>query len=223
MDVWVKICGVTRPDDARAAFEVGADAIGLNFIGGPRRITVAAAEAILENVPADRVAVGLVALGPSGVEPAVDELLETFGVLHVQVYGDISPANVGRLLERGRQPLVVCRGKTGALRSSLEGAVAGLAIEDLFALVLDAVAPGKQGGTGKTLDWDALAEARRRGEFSGLPPIVLAGGLTAENVARAVEIVRPWGVDVASGVESSPGRKDHRALAEFVRAAKNVS
>ena len=220
--VWVKICGITRPADARAAFEVGADAIGLNFVGGPRKITVAAARAILDMVPKDRVAVALVTLGPDGVERSIDELLDAHAVRHVQTYGNVSPRNVSRLADRGRRPLVVCRPRGGVLRRSLDGAVDRLAVDDLFAVVLDAYAPDQEGGTGKTLDWDALAAARERGELDGLPPIVLAGGLTPDNVGRAVELVRPWGVDVCSGVESGPRRKDHQSLLDFVRAAKSV-
>ena len=222
MPVWVKVCGITRPEDARAAFEAGADAIGLNFVGGPREITLEAASAILEATPEDRVAVILVTLGPDGVKPSIDELLRAYGVRHVQMYGDVSPENVSRLVDRGYRLLLVCRLGADDLRSTLERAAGELASDDLFALVLDAHAPGKQGGTGKTLDWEAIAAAEARRELDGLPPIVLAGGLTLDNVGRAIRTVRPWGVDVSSGVESIPGKKDHQAVADFIRAARNT-
>jgi len=221
--VWVKICGITRAEDARAAFEAGADAIGLNFVGGPRKVTVATARTILEGVPRERGVVALVTLDPDGLEASVHQLLAEHAVRHLQMYGDVSPKNVGHLVDRGYQPVPVCRVREGELVGSLKASVAGLDADDLFAIVLDAHALDQRGGTGKTIDWEALARARDRGELRGYPPVILAGGLTPQNVDRAIQIVRPWGVDVSSGVESSPGRKDHQALLDFVRAAKGVA
>ena len=223
MAVWVKICGVTGVEDARAALEAGADAIGLNFVGGPRKVTDAVAQTILEVVPPGRVVVALVTLGPDGLQPPRADLFDAYGVRHLQVYGTASSENINRLLRRDYRPLMVCRPGRGGVRASLDAALSGLVPGDLFAVVLDAHAPGQQGGTGKTLDWQALAQARERGEWCGVPPVILAGGLTPQNVGKAIEIVRPWGVDVSSGVESGPGRKDREALFAFVRAAKGAA
>lgn len=238
--MWVKICGITRPEDAAAAFEAGADAIGLNFVAGPRKVTVAAAERILDAVPPDRPVVGLVALGRDGVDPSINGWLEPAGVRRLQVYGEVSALSVGRLIARGFEVLVVHRPETDGRPVWLEGPGGEPRADRLFAVVLDAVPPapgaGKSamncgterpdetlktsGGTGRALDWPAVAEARNRRAFDGWPPIVLAGGLTSRNVSRAIAIVRPWGVDVSSGVEISPGRKDHCAMADFIGAAK---
>ncbi|MFH0981342.1 MAG: phosphoribosylanthranilate isomerase [Planctomycetota bacterium] len=251
MTVWVKICGITRPEDAEAAFEAGVDAIGLNFVGGPRRITVGAAREILAEVPQGRLVVALAALGPEGVEPPLEELFEAYAIRHVQVYGNVSSENIRRLAVQGRRSLVVCRlaghglqahglearataeshllprdgekagPEGGDVRRAIEGALAGLATDDLFAVLLDARVPGKQGGTGIILDWHAIAQARGRGELEGLPPLILAGGLDPDNISRAVALVRPWGVDVSSGVETRPGRKNRTAVADFVAAVKS--
>ena len=218
--MWVKICGMTCPEDAQLAFDAGADAIGLNFVGGPRQIDLAAAPAILAAVPSCRTAFALVRLGPDGVDPGVDALLTRHAIRCVQAYGDASPSNLRRLIAQGRRPLVVCRPDVDNLRASIDAALGGLTSADVFALLLDAFAPGQLGGTGRTLDWDALAQARARGELEGLPPIVLAGGLNSANVRHAITRVAPWGLDVVSGVEARPGHKDPQAVADFVRAAK---
>ncbi len=220
--MWVKICGITCAEDARLAFEAGADAIGLNFVGGRRRITVDDAAAVLEVVPKERMAVGLVTLGPEGLDTALKALLTACHVQHVQLYGDVSPPQIARLVQQGRRPLLVCRLGKGDPEQALNSALAGRMPNDLFAVLLDTHMPGQPGGTGKTLDWAALADARVRGVLEGLPPIILAGGLKPGNVARALELVRPWGVDVSSGVEHRPGRKDPRAVREFIRAAKGA-
>ena len=232
--MWVKICGITCADDALAAFEAGADAIGLNFVGGPRRIAVASAQTILDAVPQDGRVVALVSIGPAGVEPSINELLDEYGISHLQVYGEVSTRDIRELVDRGHRLLVVRRPTRSRLRGLLDDIGGGPVGEQLFAVVLDSPplvgravghsgdSLGGQGGTGRTLDWPAIAQARRRGDLDGWPPIVLAGGLTSDNVGRAIEIVRPWGVDVSSGVESGPGRKDRGAMADFVRSAKNA-
>ncbi|MCK4660787.1 MAG: phosphoribosylanthranilate isomerase [Phycisphaerae bacterium] len=220
VNVWVKICGITNQQDARFAFEVGADAIGVNFVGGPRKVTLATAEAILEAVPEHGMAIALVELSSEGLDPHLAELLQGHRVRHIQVYGDVSTESIIRLVDQGYHPLRVCRLKTSEPRHLLAEATVGLTGGELFAIVLDAHVPGKQGGTGQTLDWEALGKARGRGEMDGFPPIVLAGGLNPDNVSRAIKIVRPWGVDVSSGVEAAPGQKDHEAIRRFVRAAK---
>ncbi|MCP4592566.1 MAG: phosphoribosylanthranilate isomerase [bacterium] len=222
MAIWVKICGITQAEDAEAAFAAGADAIGLNFIGGPRQLTVDAARRILDTLGDRPEVVALVDLSEHGFVPDVARLLEDYRIRRVQLYGDVTPPNVARLLDGHYGPLVVARLDPGDPEDGLTSAMNGLPADRLFALVLDAHVVGIQGGTGRTLEWPAVASALRGGGLAEQIPIVLAGGLNPGNVRQAVKIVRPWGVDVSSGVERRPGVKDHAALARFIRQAKDV-
>jgi phosphoribosylanthranilate isomerase len=196
----------------------GADVVGLNFVGGPRRVQTTQAGRILDALRAPCAPVALVRVHPTGLEPEVEALLRSRRIGHLQLYGDVTPTTVSGLSEGGFRVLVVCRLPTGDVRRAIDRCLGGIALEHVFGLVLDAPSPDALGGTGRRLDWDAVGRAC--GEFGKLPRLVLAGGLTPQNVAEAVALVRPWGVDVSSGVESSPGRKDPRAMEAFVRAAK---
>jgi len=199
----VKICGITRLEDALAALRLGADALGFNFWPGSRRyLAPAAARDIIRALPPLVATVGVF------VDPSHDEAVAAAAVSGVQVlqlHGDEPPEACRRL------PLPVLKGirvrgeASLALLDRYQGAVAGF--------LLDADSAG-YGGSGQVFDWSLAARA------AAAHPIVLAGGLTPANVAEAVRAVRPWGVDVASGVESAPGVKDHELVARFVRAAK---
>jgi len=238
MAVWVKICGITNVDDARAGWDAGADAIGLNFVAGPRRIALAQAPAILEATPTERTAVALVQIGPEGVDPVLGEMLSAHGVTHLQIYDPIDPSRspspplplspsavsgVAVLANAGWQPVVVCRTVPGRLAESLAPWIHGPAATALFGILLDAHDPSRAGGTGKTLDWNEVAQFASDSARKDIPRLILAGGLIPGNVQRAVQVAHPWGVDVSSGVEREPGHKDHRAVAAFVRAAKAAS
>jgi phosphoribosylanthranilate isomerase len=198
----VKICGITRLEDALAAARLGADALGFNFWPGSKRfIAPAAARAIVQALPPLVTTVGVF------VDAGREELLAAAalsGVQVLQLHGDEPPERCAHL------PLPVLKGIRVAGPESLElleryPGVAGF--------LLDAASPGF-GGSGRTFDWSLAAAAAAR--F----PVVLAGGLTPDNVAEAVRQVRPWGVDVASGVESAPGVKDHHLVSRFIGAAK---
>jgi phosphoribosylanthranilate isomerase len=207
--VAVKICGITRGDEAHAIVAAGADALGINFWPKSKR-HIALAEAspwlgdLVGTVP--RVAVTV-----NASDPELHALHESGVIDWIQLHGDETPDRVRSLTLQG---LPVFKALGVKDRAMLEAAGA-------FAsptLLLDAYAPNEYGGSGETMDWSLGAEALR------LWPdrqIVLAGGLTPENVAEAVHQVRPAAVDVASGVEASPGRKDLdkvRAFLERVRA-----
>jgi phosphoribosylanthranilate isomerase len=198
----VKICGVTRPADAEAAAALGADAVGVNLWPGSRRhVPPARAREIVRALPPWVTAVGVL------VNPTREELLraiEASGVAAIQLHGDEPPAACLGL------PVPVVK----ALRVRDAAALDALAAYDVQGFLLDAPTPG-YGGSGETFDWAVAAEAVRRGAR-----VILAGGLGPDNVAAAVRAVRPWGVDVASGVESAPGVKDLEKVAAFVRAAK---
>jgi phosphoribosylanthranilate isomerase len=199
--VRVKICGITRLEDALAAARAGADALGFNFWPKSKRyVDPRAAGEIIAQLPPFVAAVGVF------VDPTREEALraaELSGVHWLQLHGDESPELCAAL------PLPVIKALRVRDRASLDA----LARYEVAGFLLDADTAG-YGGSGETFDWSLAAEGARRA------PIVLAGGLRPENVADAVRQVRPWAVDVASGVESAPGIKDHEKTARFIREAK---
>jgi phosphoribosylanthranilate isomerase len=201
--VKVKICGVTRLEDALAAVGLGADAVGFNFWPGSKRhVTPAQAGAIVGRLPPLVVAVGVF------VDPSRDEVLravDASGIGLAQLHGDEPPDLCLSL------PLPVLK----AIRVAGPHSLAQLASYDVQGFLLDTASPG-YGGSGLTFDWSLAAQVARE------LPIVLAGGLTPENVGEAVRTVRPWAVDVASGVESSPGVKDVAKMKRFIEAAKEA-
>lgn len=202
--VLVKICGFTRLDDALAAARLGVDWIGLNFWPGSKRyLAPAAAAEIVRALPASVTPVGLF------VNPTAEELAEAVrvsGVRIAQLQGEESPAFCAAA------PVPVVK----AIRVKDEHSLADLVSYEVAAFLLDAAGPG-YGGTGMTFDWGLAAVA------ASSVPVWLAGGLVPENVAEAVRRVRPRGVDVASGVEVSPGVKDVAKMEAFIRNAKNAS
>jgi phosphoribosylanthranilate isomerase len=199
----VKICGITRLDDALAAVRLGADALGFNFWPRSKRhVSPAEVRAIVRRLPPLVTAVGVF------VDPTRDEVLravDASGVGVVQLHGDEPPELCLSL------PLPVVK----AIRVADAHSLAALASYEVQGFLLDAPSPG-YGGSGATFDWSLAAEVARE------LPIVLAGGLTPENVAEAVTTVRPFAVDVASGVESAPGVKDAERMRRFVERAKEA-
>lgn len=195
----VKICGVTRPEDARAAVEAGADAIGLVFAAGKRTVPLAAARAIAALLPPWFPLVGVFRDQPLSELQAV---LAQVPLTHLQLHGSESRAFADALARPAVKALPVC--------SAEDEAAAEGWLDAPHALLLD----GATGGAGQPCDWDRAARlARRR-------PLILAGGLTPDNVAAAVRAVRPAAVDVSSGVEAAPGVKDPARIAAFIRAAR---
>jgi phosphoribosylanthranilate isomerase len=210
----IKVCGVTTPADACQAADLGADAIGLNFYPpSPRSVDIARAEAIVRALPPFVEAVGLFVNQP--LPAVVAALTPLGGVGTVQWHGDRpEPGDVypRRLIVafavRDRQSLQTIAAYLDACRE-----------RQLLpaAILVDAHVTGQYGGTGHTAPWDLLADFR-----PGVP-LLLAGGLTPDNVAEAVRRVRPYGVDVASGVESSPGQKDPEKLRRFIGNAREAA
>jgi phosphoribosylanthranilate isomerase len=219
--VRVKICGITRAEDALAAASAGADAVGLNFVGGPRRLDVATAEAILDALPPMCTPVALVDVSGGDVPNELLDLLGRFWVSHLQLYGRVEPATVARLRRDGFHVIVVQR-VTADFPRDIQAALDAATEAPPSAILLDSAQPGKLGGTGETLDWTAIARAKSAGELAKWPPLILAGGLNAENVAEAIHTVRPWGVDVSSGVESAVAVKDAARMAAFIAAVRGA-
>ncbi len=212
----IKVCGVTSVRDAEAAVEAGADAVGINFYRGSARfVSPRAAAPIVEAVRGRAAVVGVF----------VDETPEVMAA----VCGDLG-IEVVQL--SGHESAAVSAGlglpAIKAVRMEGESGLAPFRDYPCRAFLLDAAAPGMFGGTGRPLDWEALGRVLGGGRVrfeggggaSSGTPWMLAGGLTPETVAEAIRAARPFGVDVASGVESAPGRKDARKLKAFVERAR---
>lgn len=206
MSVRVKICGITSVADALTAAEAGADMIGLMFYeGSPRHITIAQAAEISRSLSPFVLKVG-VFVNPE--EAQVMEAISACGLNLLQFHGD--------------EPSDFCTQfglmSVKALRVQNAESIAALENYQTDAFLLDAYSKSGLGGTGEKFNWDLAVEARKFNK-----PIFLAGGLTPENVAAAVAQVRPFAVDVSSGVESTPGKKDAAKVRAFITAAKSAA
>lgn len=206
MSVRVKICGLTNLDDARAAIDAGAHAIGfIFFTGSPRYITPAATARIIAQLPPFVSKVGVFV---NESLDAIRQTAEDTGIDTVQLHGDETPDLCDALARERFKTIKAFRIKD---RTSLEA----LSSFSTSAYLLDSYVPGQLGGTGAQFNWDLAIQAAALGT-----PIILAGGLVPENVRDAVSKVSPYGVDVSSGVESSPGKKDHRKIRAFMAASR---
>jgi phosphoribosylanthranilate isomerase len=206
MSVRVKICGITSVADGLAAAEAGADMIGLMlFEGSPRHITIAQAAEISRALSPFVLKVG-VFVNPT--ESEVMEAIATCGLNLLQFHGD-EPSDF--CTQFGLMSVKALRVQNAESISALENYATD-------AFLLDAYSKSGLGGTGEKFNWDLAIEAQRFNK-----PIFLAGGLTPENVAEAVRQVRPFAVDVSSGVESAPGKKDAAKVRAFIAAAKSVA
>lgn len=209
----MKICGVTNIEDAIMVAETGADAVGLNFYTeSSRHVALEQAEEIAAALPSNMAKVGVF------VNSSCDEVADVsdrVGLDIVQLHGDEPPEALALLAPRTVIRAFRCREKGFHPLIEYLGLCRNLA-HTPAAVLVDAYKPDSYGGTGTVVDWTAVSELAR-----DLPdmPIVLAGGLRPENVAEAIRVARPAAVDTASGVESSPGRKDPKRVGEFVRNA----
>ena len=201
--VRVKICGITSLEDALHACACGADALGFVFYAkSPRCIDPAAAATIIRQLPPFVTTAGLfVNADPEQVE----EVADFCGLDVIQLHGDEGPDECDFTPRRTIK----------ALRLKDAASLAGHAAFQVSALLLDAWVKDVYGGTGHACNWELAAEVARQ------RPVILAGGLTPGNVAAAIDAVRPYAVDVSSGVEVAPGKKNPEKVAAFIRAAKN--
>ncbi|MBI4319431.1 MAG: phosphoribosylanthranilate isomerase [Chloroflexi bacterium] len=199
--VRVKVCGITRVEDGLAAIDAGADALGFVFAKSPRRLAPESAAEIIAKLPPLVTKVGVF------VDSELDEVRSIMSLCSLdiaQLHGNESPEFCQALFPRAIKAFRI-RGPSSL--EKMEG-------YNLRAYLLDAFNPAIVGGTGETFDWELAKEARRYGM------VILAGGLTPANVRRAVEAVDPFGVDVSTGVESAPGKKDPQLVRAFIKAAK---
>jgi phosphoribosylanthranilate isomerase len=229
----IKICGVTNSTDALFAVQAGADAIGLNFFPGSKRfVSLASATEIAADVRS-QFEPGRICITGVFVNATREEIVRTaqeIALNAVQLHGDETPEfvlNVNDALQAAsftQSPIVIRAFRCRAANFDAEGKYL-LACDRPYApqvpqaVLLDAYQPGTYGGTGAALDWDAVRLCRDR---VGHRPIILAGGLTADNVSFAIAAAQPDAVDVASGVESSPGKKDEVRVRNFIENAKRA-
>jgi phosphoribosylanthranilate isomerase len=226
---WVKICGITNPEDALTAVNAGADALGFVFYEpSPRYVEPQVVRQIGVRLPERVERVGVFVGHQSDRMLAI---AAKAGLTAVQLLGEEDPVLAPQFAD-GRHP----RGKNLLPKGwpnvkvlvalSMRDPAAALAqakewdAKRVRAFLLDSGSPAKPGGTGQVFDWNASLAAVE--QIRNLGNIVAAGGLTPENVGRAVDILKPWGVDVSSGVEASPGKKDPEKVRSFIRAAKEV-
>jgi phosphoribosylanthranilate isomerase len=207
MPTRVKICGITTWGDARLSIDLGASALGFNFYPpSPRAISPADAWSIIRRLPPFVEAVGVFVNWPPLV---VDALARALRLGSVQLHGTESPLELSELVRKHRV-IKALQVKPGFRAAS----IARYALAD--AILLDGFARGLHGGTGRTLDWKLARTAGRYGR------IILAGGLTPANIAEAIQVAQPYAVDVASGVEARPGRKDPAKLRALFQAIQGA-
>jgi len=227
--MWIKICANTNLDDAALTAELGADAVGFVFAPSKRRVTAEQVAAITKHLPDGVEKVGVFHSDDAdGITAAAQEA----GLTAVQLHGEMRPALVAALndvFEGHVKVIQTVRCEIGAVDAHFETALeAALSNPGVFAVLLDAAEAGVSGGLGVAFDWERVAPVVRavvarvnasRGA-DDLPKLIVAGGLRPENVAEAIAAFAPWGVDVASGVEDSPGVKDPERLRAFLGNAR---
>lgn len=202
--VKVKICGITNLEDALTAIEAGADMLGFVFAPSPRQVTSQQAMVITVRLPSSITKIGVFV--NSDLE-FVKEIMAKCNLDKAQFHGTESPEYCQSFTS----------GVIKAFRIQRKSDLETLPLYKVEAYLLDSYDPTRAGGTGQTFDWDIARAARKYGK------IILSGGLTPENVAEAIIKVRPYGVDVSSGIESKPGKKDPEKVKAFIKAAKAIS
>jgi phosphoribosylanthranilate isomerase len=218
MSLWIKICGNTSLEDTQLAVKAGADAVGFVFASSPRQVTVPQVASILAHVAAPVEKIGVF------VDAPLDEIyaaVRACGLTGVQLHSDAEPELPAKLRARLGPALRVLRvvyfdAETAILvKKQIAEHVRN---PDIAAVLVDSRTATAVGGTGVTFDWDAARATVFKGTKAGKR--IAAGGLNPANVAEAIATLRPWGVDVASGVESTPGHKDAHKVKEFIARAR---
>jgi len=203
--VKVKICGITNPEDALAAIALGADALGFVFYTrSPRRVTPEQAAAIVSRLPPFIAKVGVFV--DEKLE-RVQEIMNLCSLDYAQLHGSESPEYCQKLGHRAIK----------AFRVNDESILEQLSDYKVVAILLDSYNPDMFGGTGRAFNWEIAARAARSN------CVILSGGLTPQNVAQAIKIVKPYAVDVSSGVEASQGKKDHAKLKAFIQTVRDTT
>jgi phosphoribosylanthranilate isomerase len=219
MSLWIKICGNTTLEDTQLAVEAGADAVGFVFAPSPRRVTAAQAAAIALHLPASVEKIGVF------VDAHVDEIYSVVrecGLTGVQLHFDANPelpAKLRKLLGPQLRILRVVHFDAEAAKLIKEQVAGHDLNPHINAVMVDSRTAKAVGGTGAAFDW-AIARKTLFQNAQVRKRRIAAGGLNPENVAEAIATLRPWGLDVVSGVESAPGKKDPEKVRKFVSRAK---
>jgi len=214
---WVKICGITNLEDALTAVEAGADALGFVFSEkSPRRVEPEVARRIVNKLPRNVEKVGVVV---NQLEDAICSLTDEVGLTAVQMHGDNEDPHVADLVAKKR-PAIHVLAAIAMSQAKPEGRAMLWRPDLVYAFLADSGNAASPGGTGKLFDWSACKPSLE--VISRLGRVVVAGGLTPANVGEAMRILKPWGVDVSSGVEARPGKKDPEKVKAFVRAVREA-
>jgi phosphoribosylanthranilate isomerase len=215
--IWVKVCGTTSLHDARLSVAAGANALGFIFAPSPRRVEVSEAGGIVAALADEVESIGVfVNESPT----TVAEVASRVGLTGVQLHGDEAAAQMAQFRRTLGQRKIIKTLTVSNLQSNHNSQLEDYldAHESLDAILLDSGSAQQRGGTGVPFDWkDAEVIASR---IRDRMPLIVAGGLNSDNVAQAIELFQPWGVDVVSGVEGAPGTKDEIKLREFMSAVR---
>ena len=219
MALHIKIEGLTNAADARRVIDLGADAVGLVFAPSPRQVTVEQARAVVEAIPEQlRTSIWTIGVFVNASVDQINQVVSQTNITHVQLHGDEPPEFVEQVNARC---IKAFRIRSAAWADEVQQWLSGLAnVNHLAAVVLDAYDRSARGGTGKRFNWNWVADDAAMALRENCPPVILAGGLSPDCVADAVRTVRPWGLDVASGVEASPGVKDFDKIKAFIDSAR---
>lgn len=213
---WVKICGITNLEDALVAVEAGTDALGFVFYEkSPRYISPEAAREISSELSGRTERVGVFV---NQDENSLCDIADDAALTAVQMHGDNEDPRVADVVV-ARRPLKVLVG-VSMQRPKPEGWAMTWDQKSVHAFLADSASPAKLGGTGETFDWRGAMKSLEA--IKGLGRLVLAGGLNSANVAEAIRVTKPWGVDVSSGVEAVPGKKDPEKVRAFIRAVREA-
>jgi phosphoribosylanthranilate isomerase len=205
---FIKICGITNLDDALAAVDAGADALGLNFYKpSPRYVTPQTAREIIAKLPQEILTVGVFVNEPS--PESVEDLARDSGVTAIQLHGDESP-DYCRDLKNRYIIKALAAGRDFDPKRATD--------YDVEAILLDTKDNALRGGTGRVFDWTIAQKVRRT-----IPKLFLAGGLSLQNIEDAIISVDPYGVDACSALEETPGKKNHKRMRAFVKTIRSVN
>jgi phosphoribosylanthranilate isomerase len=214
---WVKICGITNLEDALVAVEAGADAVGFVFYEkSPRCVNVETARGIVARLPESVEKVGVFV---NEQQELMCSVADETDITCIQMHGDDEDPRVADLVIK-RRPRTKILAAISMYRANPQGWAMMWHPDSIQAFVVDSGTSLKQGGTGEVFDWNSSLSAVS--EIKRIGPVVAAGGLKPENVAKAIGILQPWGVDVSSGVEARPGKKDREKVRAFVRAVREA-
>lgn len=212
---WIKICGTTSLTDAELSVSCGADALGFIFAESPRRIDLVLAAEIIGALPAEVEKIGVFV---NEVPARVGRIAAQLGLTGVQLHGDESPEQLTEFRKALGNRRIVETLQANRLLSSGQDLSAPYLRSGVDAVLLDSGSAAKPGGTGIPFDWEKALPLAKTIQ-SGVP-LIIAGGLNALNVGEALRLFHPWGVDVVSGVEREPGKKDEAKLREFIAAVR---